>query len=66
MKKSELENEYELNLRRYKNHRKVFPWGFILKVIIGLVLVALVYYMTNELVKKQEQQVEEFEIEVEV
>ncbi|MBK9190581.1 MAG: hypothetical protein IPM77_03230 [Crocinitomicaceae bacterium] len=67
MKNTDPENDYELNLGRFKNHRRVFPWSFILKVIIGLALVALVYYMTNELIKKQKQQKEEeFEIEIEL
>lgn len=65
MKETDSDNEYDLNLGRFKNHRRVFPWGFILKAIIGLVLIAIVYYMTNELVKKQEQKEEQFEIEVE-
>lgn len=45
-------SNYHIDLKRFVRHEKVFPWRFILKVIIGLTLVALAYYLTKELESK--------------
>jgi hypothetical protein len=50
------EGKYGLNLKRFTSHEKVFPWRFIVKVIIGLALVGFVYYITSELVEKQKRE----------
>lgn len=47
------EKDYGLNLQRFANHKRVFPWRFIIKVIIGITLVVLVYYLTNQVVERQ-------------
>lgn len=47
--------DYHLDLKRFVRHEKVFPWRFIAKVIIGLTLVALAYYLTTEMVSKENE-----------
>jgi hypothetical protein len=48
----EKEKPYDIDLGRFKNHKKVFPWMFVIKVIIGLTMMAFIYYMTKELFEK--------------
>lgn len=62
------ENDYHINLKRFVRHEKVFPWRFIAKVIIGLILVALAYYLTKEMAEKENEleKVPEQGIEVDV
>jgi hypothetical protein len=47
--------EYQIDLKKFVRHEKVFPWRFIVKVIIGLTLVALAYYLTKEMASKENE-----------
>ena len=58
--------DYHIDLKRFVRHEKVFPWRFIIKVIIGLTLIALAYYLTNEMVAKEAQQNKEADKGIEV
>lgn len=49
------DKNYGLDLKRFTNHKKVFPWRFIVKVIIGLALAGFVYYVSNELAQSQKE-----------
>lgn len=58
-KLSALEKEnkpYNLDLSRYKAHKRVFPWMFVIKVIIGLAMTWVIYYMARELFSAKESQ----------
>jgi hypothetical protein len=64
----EKEKPYDLDLGRFKGHKKVFPWMFLIKVILGLGLVTFIYFTTKEMVSRSEQtpvpQNEEIEVDI--
>lgn len=60
------EKDYNINLKRFVRHEKVFPWRFIVKVIIGLALVAFVYYLTKEMVSNEQERNNESDQGIEV
>jgi hypothetical protein len=60
------ERDYHINLKRFVRHERVFPWRFIAKVIIGLILVAMAYYLTKEMAAKENELKKEPEQGIEV
>lgn len=64
---SEEHKKHDLDLGRHRNHRRVFPWVFIIKVVIGLGMIAFIYYFSNQLIEDAETKKEnEMSIPVEV
>lgn len=57
-------DDYELDLKQYSNHRKVFPWMFIVKIIIGASMIGLIYYMTKAVIERQTPKEVNTEIEI--
>lgn len=49
MKEPEKERPYDLNIGKFKSHERVFPWMFVLKVVLGLGMIAFIYFMTREM-----------------
>lgn len=66
MEDNQEEKDYQINLKRFVRHEKVFPWRFIVKVIIGLALVAFVYYLTQEMVSNEPERNKEKDQGIEV
>lgn len=65
MKKQKETNEYDLDLKRFLNHRKTFPWAFLIKLALGIGLIIFIYYLSNQMmdnVKTKKQK--DFEIEI--
>lgn len=56
-------NEYGLDLGRHKRHHRKFPWGFIRKMAIALILLGLLIYLKDSL-KNKTDNVEEIEVEI--
>lgn len=60
------QDDYGIDLKRFTNHKKVFPWMFIIKAILGLAMIAAAYYFSKELIHKQEQETKKPHQEIEV
>ncbi len=58
--------DYHIDLKRFVRHEKVFPWRFIIKVVAGLILVAFAYYLTKEIVSKENELKKDAEQGIEV
>ncbi|UKN00530.1 hypothetical protein K6119_12385 [Paracrocinitomix mangrovi] len=62
----------KVDLSKYRNHQRKFPWGLIRKLIIAVVIIGLVYYFVDIIEKrneerlKQEYNSKEIEVEVEI
>lgn len=60
--------KYEFNLKRFSNHRRAFPLSLVLRILVGVVMVGLVYFLSNqilELNKKKQKEKTGFELKIE-
>lgn len=48
--------DYDINLSKYRNHKRSIPWGLIRKIIFAAILVALIWYMNDSLKEKKQPQ----------
>lgn len=51
-KVEETDRRYGLDLKKFTNHKKVFPWMFVLKIILGLSLILAAFYFSKVLEKE--------------
>jgi len=58
----------ELDLKKYKNHNRKFPWKLIVRIITALISIAMIWYVSQVLKERQmeNQQKENAELEIEV
>ena len=57
----------EIDLDKYRQHKRNVPWGLIRKIIIGTALILLIFYFMNQMKKEQTQKEETLnEIEVDI
>jgi len=58
----------EINLHQHQRHKRGFSWQFVFKIIIGIAVVAMMWYFAQLLMKSSEQEqakpANEIEIEV--
>ncbi|MEX1002281.1 MAG: hypothetical protein WDZ35_09230 [Crocinitomicaceae bacterium] len=67
MRQKKKEEEYKLDLSKFRKHQRSIPWGLIRKVFIAIVFLVLFYYLFNTLQEKpgSEQKADEgIEIEL--
>ena len=63
-----MEPKPQIDLNRYRNHQRKFPWGLVRKLIIGIATVLLLYYFTQQMAeaneKKEDEKPNEIEVEI--
>ena len=57
---------YDIDLDRFKNHRRVIPWMLIVKVVLAVALIWFIFYTMEEMANQQENQQKQQETEIEV